>query len=247
MGIGLTQSTGRLHTGSAGRLRLAGVDVQFPGAQGVSGLLEDLVRDGGCRSVASCGVPDLLRARRDPRFRHLLRQTDLLLGEGWGVRTLARLAGVHPPADANRPDLLATVVHACAQQGWRLFMLGGRGEEVYGRAQELAVRFPGLSLAGAYAIRGHLDDAGRAGRLVRRINGTAPDILLCGPVDECSERFPHLFRNRLKAALAVTVWGGFTRGLRETLDLPAVSLAGCMGLLLEAGRARRPGLRPRGT
>lgn len=116
----------------------------------------------------------VMKAQEDEAFRQVLWMADLCVPDGVGLLHAARWRGEHLPERVPGSEMVYHVAELCAQEGWRLFLLGAAP----GIAEQAAVifqqKYPGLTIAGTYA--GSPDPAENE-VLVQMINASRADVL----------------------------------------------------------------------
>jgi N-acetylglucosaminyldiphosphoundecaprenol N-acetyl-beta-D-mannosaminyltransferase len=169
----------------------------------------------------------LLTAMKDDDFRKAVEKADLVVPDGVGVLAAMEYLKREPKGlvaglevgfkgvrgDLNKPVtgvwLFEELVRLAADQGWRVFLLGGFGDTVDKLAVKLINDNPGLNLefdAGEQRVGGDKDENGR---IVGKINGYKPDLLMVayGPVAQ--EKWIYDNKKRLKAKVAIGLGGTF--------------------------------------
>jgi N-acetylglucosaminyldiphosphoundecaprenol N-acetyl-beta-D-mannosaminyltransferase len=114
-----------------------------------------------------------MAARRDPRFRAVLRRAALNIPDGIGLLLAARLLGGRFRQHVRGTDLVERLARRGAARGDRLYLLGAAPGVAREAAERLAARHPGLRIAGAEPGSPHpADDAAVRARIAE-----------AGPVD----------------------------------------------------------------
>lgn len=120
-------------------------------------------------------------ARDLPWFREALCRADLVFCDGTGVMLGARILGRRIPQRITGADWMWDLAASAADQGWRLFLLGGREGVAERAAGRLRGRFEGLQIVGTHhGYFDHTRGSEESGAVVARINAAAPDILVVG-------------------------------------------------------------------
>lgn len=188
-------------------------DATYPEA---ARLLDALVRRRDqARMVHFVNAHTFNQASRDGRYRRALARSEHLFGDGTGVRWAVRsLCGVRLRANLNGTDLVPYFLRERARSGRRVFLLGTR-DEVLRRAVATVERtFPGWEICGFH--HGFFD-ASEDLRVVRQINGTAPDLLLVAMGNPRQELWVDRNLPRLEVPLSMGVgalfdyWAGVER------------------------------------
>ncbi len=99
--------------------------------------------------VVTLGTEMIVRAQRDARFRDALDASALSLCDTIGVQLAARLQGVRIPERVTGVDLIEPLCAAFACEGIAVYLLGAKGETAQRAGEMLALRHPGLRVAGA--------------------------------------------------------------------------------------------------
>lgn len=95
--------------------------------------------------------PELLyRAQNEGDLLDLINRADLVTADGVGIVWACRLAGRPVPERVTGIDLMLRLTARAAQEGWRIFLLGGAPGVAGEAAAGLARRYPGLMVAGTY-------------------------------------------------------------------------------------------------
>ncbi|MGH2541763.1 MAG: WecB/TagA/CpsF family glycosyltransferase [Ardenticatenaceae bacterium] len=117
-------------------------------------------------------------AYSNPAFRDAIHRADLVFCDGHGVRLASLLLGTPLPERLTPPDWIPALATFCAQQDYRLFLLGGRPSVAGHAATRLRTGFSGLQIT---THHGYFDPQSVENEAVLwQINATAPDVLLVG-------------------------------------------------------------------
>ena len=104
-----------------------------------------------CRQICTVNPEFIVDAGRDHEFGAALARADLRVPDGAGVLWAAKRQGVGLTERVTGSDGIYHISQAAAARGWSVFFLGG-GQGVAARTGAiLAQRYPGLTVAGAYA------------------------------------------------------------------------------------------------
>lgn len=116
----------------------------------------------------------IMRAQDDEPFRQLLWDADLCVPDGVGLLLAGRWMGKPLPERVPGSEIVYHLAEQCAQNGWRLFLLGAQ-EGIAAEAGRLfQQKYPNLIIAGSYA--GSPDPAENE-TIVKLINDSRADIL----------------------------------------------------------------------
>lgn len=119
------------------------------------GQVLDLIRiwiaQGHPRQIATVNPEFVMAARHNRPFRAVLNHADLCVPDGIGLLWAARRLGRSLPERVTGSDLLPLLAAQAAEHGWRMYLLGAGPGVADRTAQILAVRYPGLRIAGVFS------------------------------------------------------------------------------------------------
>jgi N-acetylglucosaminyldiphosphoundecaprenol N-acetyl-beta-D-mannosaminyltransferase len=136
-------------------------------------LVEQWIAEGGPHLITTPNPEIVMRARRDPRFRHTLRRSALNVPDGVGLLVAARLQGQRFRDHVRGSDLTYRLAALGAAQGHRWFLLGAADGVARRAGERLQAQYPGLVIAGAAPGSPHPEDDPATWAMVRA----------AGPVD----------------------------------------------------------------
>lgn len=114
-----------------------------------------------------------------PELRRILRTSDLVYCDGYGVRLAARLLDVESPHRMTGADWIWDLAALCERRELSLYLLGSDHGIAARAGAQLQVRHPGLRIAGTH--HGYFDpDSPHGERVLEDIEATQPDIVLIG-------------------------------------------------------------------
>ncbi|MBI4516759.1 MAG: WecB/TagA/CpsF family glycosyltransferase [Deltaproteobacteria bacterium] len=158
------------------------------------------------RAVFIVNAHTLNLACDDPAYRAVLNAADVVFADGTGVRLAARLKGVQLRDNLVGTDLLPAFFRAKLECHYRYFVLGGAPGTAERAAAHLRREFPGITIAGHH--HGYFGQR-EAPEVVRRINASAPDLLLVGMGNPIQEQWIQRHRAALRVPISVGVGGLF--------------------------------------
>ncbi len=168
----------------APRARLAGVPLDAYSAGAVLDELRRRLATGERTRVNFVNAHCINIARRSKAYVHALERSQLVLADGSGVLTAARLRSLPIRQNLNGTDLLPKVMGTAAEAGATVFLLGARSGVAEEAARRLMLAHPGLEVVGTE--HGYLGPDEEQ-RLLRRLRALKPDVLLVGmgvPIQE---------------------------------------------------------------
>ncbi len=125
--------------------------------------------------VAYVNAHSLNLAYTDVAYRAALQRAHLVLPDGIGVAVAARMRGLRFAANLNGTDFTPVLLALAAEQGYRVFLFGGRDAVASQAAEALRARIPGLCIAGVRDGYGWADDPDS---VVEEIRAARADLLV---------------------------------------------------------------------
>lgn len=153
--------------------------------------------------IVTLNAEMLVAAHSDPALCQALNAADLNVADSAGVMLAARLLGLRLRERVTGSDGIYRLATHCARRGYRPFFLGAAPGVAEAAAERLVSANPDLHVAGAYAGSPYPKDEDD---IVRRVRGTAPDLLFVAygvPVEE-----EWIARNRVRLGVPVMVGVG---------------------------------------
>jgi N-acetylglucosaminyldiphosphoundecaprenol N-acetyl-beta-D-mannosaminyltransferase len=185
---------------------LLGVHIHAVTLARVLDWVEAVVVERRPRQLCTANPEFLVAAQADAEFREILNRADLVIPDGIGVVWAARWRGQRLPERVAGSDLVMKIAERGAAHGWRIFFLGA-AEGVAQRAAEiLRARYPGFTVAGAYAGSPRPEDEAE---IVARVTVARPDILFVAYGHPKQDKWIARNRERLGVPLSLGVGGAF--------------------------------------
>jgi N-acetylglucosaminyldiphosphoundecaprenol N-acetyl-beta-D-mannosaminyltransferase len=182
------------------QLTILGVKITDQGFSDAVAQLGGMAMSGGrARTLYYVNASTLNLSATDDDYRAVLNRSDLVFGDGTGVRWAAKFRGVDMQANLNGTDLTPALIKS--QPGIKVYLLGSSPDDIGPAADAFNRLFPGAELVGAR--HGFFERGDEAG-IIASINAAQPHLLLVGMGNPLQERF--LDRNR--AALTVPLIAG---------------------------------------
>lgn len=159
------------------------------------------------RSLAyNVNVDICMKILRDAELCSIFRAADLVLVDGTPMMWAARFLGCPLPGRVSGSDLLPAFCRVAAQEGYRVFLLGGGpgiGEQAKLRLESMN---PGLRIIGTYSPPYGFDqDEDENARIVERVHRSAPDVLFAAFGAPKQEKWLFRFRDILGVPVSMGV------------------------------------------
>ncbi len=161
----------------------------------------------GCRAIAVTGMHGVTEAQRDPAFKRILNDADLVVPDGMPLVWLGRMHGSELPRRVYGPELLEAF---CRQtgDGFRHFFYGGAPGVPERLSRILHARY-GIRVAGTLSPPFRPLSSDESAEHVRRINDSQPDVLWVGLSTPKQERWMNDHRAALEVPVVVGVGAAF--------------------------------------
>lgn len=138
----------------------------------------DMMKEHRFHHVVTPGPEFLLEATANEKFRRILNAADLSLADGMGLHIGSRMSGQRLLQRIPGADYVIHVLQLAAEEGWRVFLYGGRPSIAERATAELLQRFPKLLIVG-YESEDRLHWKRQSRRqVIERIHAAKPDIVL---------------------------------------------------------------------
>ena len=143
--------------------------------------IQDLVAEGTPAIVVTPNVDHIVRLRRDREFLDVYKRAKLVLADGVPLLWAARFLRTPLPQKVSGSDLFPEVCRVSAQNGYKLFFLGGRPGAASRAAEAMLQRYPGIVAIDSYCPPfGFERDEAENRRVAIMIKQASPDILFVG-------------------------------------------------------------------
>jgi N-acetylglucosaminyldiphosphoundecaprenol N-acetyl-beta-D-mannosaminyltransferase len=163
------------------RVQLLGVELDAVTEQTVVRNVVDSALTGRGGWVCPINLDVLRRHGESAEVREILAAADVRVADGMPLLWASRLAGTPLPERVAGSSLLETLPPYAAQQGARLFFLGGNEGAAEQAAERLRADHPGLQVVGTYAPPfGFEHDEAERARIERMIADASPQVVFVG-------------------------------------------------------------------
>jgi N-acetylglucosaminyldiphosphoundecaprenol N-acetyl-beta-D-mannosaminyltransferase len=148
----------------------------------------------------------VVNMRRDPTLHEDVVGSDLILADGIAVVWSSRLLGRSLPERVTGIDLMMGILDRGNLRNYSVYCLGATEEVSRGVAGQLALRYPGVRLAGRH--HGYFSEADEP-VLVDEIAAARADVLFVAMVSPKKEKFMAQWIERLDVPVCHGVGGSF--------------------------------------
>jgi len=173
----------------------------------------------GCHFIAVTGMHGVTEAQRDPHFKTILNEADLVVPDGMPLVWLGKRQGHPLRRRVYGPELMQTFCRDTASQ-YRHFLYGGVPGVPELLSGTLRKQF-GINVVGEYSppFRALTPDEDK--EIVDRIHAANPDVLWIGLSTPKQERWMYEHRPKLRVPVVVGVGAAFDLNSGRTKQAPA--------------------------
>jgi len=205
--------------GNAPSFKVLGVRVhavQIP--EVISQMTSWIAEGNACHYIAVTGMHGVSESQREPHFKKILNEADLVVPDGMPLVWLGKYYGHRLRRRVYGPELMQTF---CEQTGakYRHFLYGGVcgvPEHLSGVLQD---RY-GINVVGSYSPPFRQVSAEEDQEIMDRIHAVNPDILWVGLSTPKQERWMHEHKAKLRVPVLVGVGAAFDLNSGRTKQAP---------------------------
>jgi N-acetylglucosaminyldiphosphoundecaprenol N-acetyl-beta-D-mannosaminyltransferase len=162
-----------------------------------------------CHQVVVANVYSVYTASRDPYFFKICNNAEIVLADGLPVVWASRILGCKLPERIAGPDFMWSFSKTCAEKGYKVFLLGGRQENLDDLVKNLKNSFSSISIVGAYSPPFGEWSAEENNKIIQMVNGSKTDVLWLGISTPKQDKWIFENKSRLKAKVAIAVGAAF--------------------------------------
>jgi UDP-N-acetylglucosamine 2-epimerase (non-hydrolysing) len=190
----------------AQRIEVLGCPVDNLSMEETLEAVERMVAAGGAHQHVVVNADKVVKARRDPELRRIIRECDLINADGMPVVWASHLLGRPLKERVAGIDLFEALMARAAARGWRVYLLGAR-EEVLKRVRAaFEQRHPGIRIVGTR--NGYWRPDEEAG-VADAIRDARPQLLFVAISSPKKEQFLGRWREHMQVPFAMGVGGSF--------------------------------------
>lgn len=169
--------------------------------------------------VAVTGMHGVMEAQKDPEFRAILNEADLVVPDGMPLVWLGRLKGFPLRRRVYGPELMLTFLQQTGRR-YRHYFYGGAPDVPERLAERLSRQIQGLNVVGTYSPPFRPLTEAEEQDIAERINRASPDVVWVGLSTPKQERWMHRFRDLVNAPVLIGVGAAFDIHAGRTAQAP---------------------------
>jgi N-acetylglucosaminyldiphosphoundecaprenol N-acetyl-beta-D-mannosaminyltransferase len=143
---------------------------------------------------------------KDKNYHQILKSTDLLYADGWGVVLAARFLGSRLPGRLTAKDFFEDFCCAVEKEKLSIFFLGGKEEVLKRMIGLLREKFPQIKISG---YQNGFFSKKEGAQIITKINRLKPDFLIIGMGSPKQEEWFERNLGKLKIKVGWCVGGLF--------------------------------------
>lgn len=177
--------------------------------EGALGAIEGWITRREPHYVCVSGMHGVMECQRDEQLRRIHNAAGLVTTDGMPLVWLCRLRGQRGVERVYGPDLMLALCARSQTSGYRHFFYGASPGVLDALTARLQTRYPGLTVAGAYAPPFRQLDSLEDLQIVERIKQARPDVVWVGLSTPKQERWMAEHVERLGGPVLIGVGAAF--------------------------------------
>lgn len=157
--------------------------------------------------VVTANPETVMLAQNDQLFGEILERANLVVADGIGVVWASKILGNPLPERIPGIELAEGLLKMAANEGWRVFLLGGEEGVADQATLALLEELPGLQIVGTH--HGYFQTGSEEQALIAKIKKAEPQILLVALGVPRQEKWLAAHLGSLKIPVAIGVGGSF--------------------------------------
>lgn len=175
----------------------------------ISTLCNWISLNGCCRQVVVANVYSVVLSKKNKEFAGICNNADLVLPDGLPIVWASKLLRPKIPQRVAGPDFMGEFCGICAQKGYSIFLLGGRGDYLNALAENLKKAHPQLQISGTYSPPFGEWDENENKKIITMINNSHADVLWVGVSTPKQDIWINNHKKGLKVKVAFGVGAAF--------------------------------------
>ncbi|MBN3038430.1 MAG: WecB/TagA/CpsF family glycosyltransferase [Candidatus Omnitrophica bacterium] len=160
--------------------------------------------------VVTPNVDHIVCLQKNPQFRDIYRNADLVIADGVPLLWAARFLGTPLKGKISGSDLFPRLCEIAAAKGYRLFFLGGSEGSASRSAEVLKMKHPKINIVGVYSPPFDFESSPSENqKIVEMIKESKADILFVGLGAPKQEKWIFEHKGEYKVPLSIGIGASF--------------------------------------
>lgn len=160
--------------------------------------------------VVTPNIDHIVKLKRDPEFREIYKNADLVLVDGVPILWAARFLGTPLKEKISGADLFPKLCEIAANKGYKLFFLGGRPGAALKAADVLKSKYQNIQIVGVYSPPfGFENLKDENDKIVKMIKDSGADILFVGLGAPKQEKWIYKHKDKYQVPVSVGIGVSF--------------------------------------
>lgn len=188
----------------------------------VVGVIKNFIDNKEQGYVVTPNIDHVVKLQNDKEFLEIYKNASLVLSDGMPILWAAKFLGSPLKEKISGSDLFLKLCESAAENGYRLFFLGGRPGAALKAAEILKLKYPNIKIVGTYSPPfGFEKDENENNKIVRMIKDAAPDILFVGLGAPKQEKwiYGHKDKYMVPISMGIGISFEFTAGIVKRAPL----------------------------
>jgi len=148
-------------------------------------------------------------AYKNPYYAQICKSSSMFFVDGQSIVIASFLAGAAVPERIAGPDLMKTILSKCAEQGFKVFLLGGNETSWLEKLHaNIHASFPDV-VAGSYSPPMGQWDENENNKMISKINDSGANLLLVGISAPKQDIWVYEHKDALKVKAAIGFGAAF--------------------------------------
>lgn len=188
------------------RIRIAGVCIDNVEMTEALNIIETFIADKRTEHIMTPNIDHIVKLQHDVEFKAVYDSSALVLADGMPILWASRFLGTPLKEKISGSDIFPRICKLAAQNGYRLFLLGGRPGAVDKAKVVLKQWFQNIQIVGTYcpSLKFENDEVENS-KIVSMICATKPDILFVGLGAPKQEKWIYKYKARYQSPVSVGI------------------------------------------
>lgn len=185
-------------------VEIVGINIDKVTFEGAEDRLLEFLQQDELKMVFTPNSELLVDAVKDPSFAEILNSGDLVIPDGIGVVISSRFYGTPLKEKVAGCELMGSLIEIAYTEKKSIYFLGGKEGVAEEASQKLAVKYPGINIAGYHNGYFNVDEEKK---IIDDIIDKGPDIIFVALGAPKQEKWIYRNRHKFTAKIAMGVGG----------------------------------------